>query len=41
MGEVCRGNHLHTFAILVSLSAPALKLLNEECGFFHYVGSTS
>jgi uncharacterized protein (DUF927 family) len=41
IGEVCRGNHLHTFAILVSLTAPALKLLNEEGGFFHYVGSTS
>ena len=41
IGEVCRGNHLHTFAILASLTAPALKLLNEEGGFFHYVGSTS
>lgn len=41
VGEVCRGNHLHTFAILASLTAPALKLLNEEGGFFHYVGSTS
>lgn len=41
VGEICRGNHLHTFAILVSLTAPALKLLNEEGGFFHYVGSTS
>jgi uncharacterized protein (DUF927 family) len=41
VGEVCRGNHLHTFAILVSLAAPALKLLGEEGGFFHYVGSTS
>lgn len=41
IGAVCRGNHLHTFAILVSLTAPALKLLNEEGGFFHYVGSTS
>ena len=41
IGAVCRGNHLHTFAILASLSAPALRLLNEEGGFFHYVGSTS
>lgn len=41
VGEVCRGNHLHTFAILVSLAAPALRLLGEEGGFFHYVGSTS
>ena len=41
VGEVCRSNHLHTFAILTSLTAPALKLLNEEGGFFHYVGSTS
>lgn len=41
VGAVCRGNHLHTFAILVSLTAPALKILNEEGGFFHYVGSTS
>lgn len=41
VGEICRGNHLHTFAILASLTAPALKLLNEEGGFFHYVGSTS
>jgi uncharacterized protein (DUF927 family)/5S rRNA maturation endonuclease (ribonuclease M5) len=41
VGQVCRGNNLHTFAILVSLAAPALKLLNEEGGFFHYVGGTS
>ena len=41
VGQVCRGNHLHTFAILVSLTAPALKLLGEEGGFFHYVGNTS
>ena len=41
VGQVCRGNHLHSFAILVSLAAPALKLLGEEGGFFHYVGSTS
>lgn len=41
IGAVCRGNHLHTFAILASLTAPALKLLNEEGGFLHYVGSTS
>ena len=41
VGRVCRGNHLHSFAILVSLTAPALKLLGEEGGFFHYVGSTS
>ena len=41
IGAVCRGNNLHTFAILASLTAPALKLLNEEGGFFHYVGSTS
>ena len=41
VGQLCRGNHLHSFAILVSLAAPALKLLGEEGGFFHYVGSTS
>ena len=41
VGQVCRGNHLHSFAILVSLTSPALKLLGEEGGFFHYVGSTS
>jgi len=41
VGQVCRGNHLHTFAILVSLTSPALKLLGEEGGFFHYVGGTS
>ena len=41
VGQVCRGNHLHTFAILVSLTAPALKPLGEEGGFVHYVGSTS
>ena len=39
--EVCRGNHLHTFAILASLAAPLLKLLNEDGNFFHYTGSTS
>jgi uncharacterized protein (DUF927 family) len=41
VGAVTRGNHLHTFAILAALTAPILKLLNEEGGFFHYVGSTS
>lgn len=41
VGEVCRGNHLHSFALLVSLTPPALKLLNEEGGFIHYVGGTS
>ena len=41
VGQVCRGNHLHSFAILVSLTPPALKVLGEEGGFVHYVGSTS
>jgi putative DNA primase/helicase len=41
VGAVTRGNHLHTFSMLAALTAPILKLLNEEGGFFHYVGSTS
>jgi len=41
VGEVSRGNHLHTFAILTALTAPALKVLGEEGGFVHYVGNTS
>jgi putative DNA primase/helicase len=41
VGEVTRGNNLHTFAILASLAAPALKPLGEEGGFIHYAGSTS
>lgn len=41
VGEVTRGNDLHTFAILASLAAPALKPLGEEGGFIHYAGSTS
>ncbi len=41
VGQVCRGNHLHTFSILVSLAPPALKPLGEEGGFVHFVGSTS
>ena len=41
VGEVCRGNHLHSFSILVSLTPIALKLLDEEGGFVHYVGSSS
>ncbi len=41
VGAVCRGNHLHTFAMLAALTAPILKLFNEEGGFFHYVGATS
>ena len=41
VGHVSRKNNLHTFSILISLTPPALKLLNEEGGFVHYVGSTS
>ena len=41
VGQVCRGNHLHSFALLVSLTPPALKVLGEEGGFIHYVGGTS
>ncbi len=41
VGEVTRGNNLHTFAILTALAAPALKPLSEEGGFFHYAGGTS
>ena len=41
VGEVCRGNHLHTFAIIVSLTAPILNLLKEEGFIIHYVGNTS
>jgi len=41
VGAVCRGNHLHTFAILAALTPPTLKLLNEEGGFFLYAGNTS
>jgi len=41
VGRVCRGNHLHSFALLVSLTPPSLKVLGEEGGFIHYVGGTS
>lgn len=41
VGEVTRGNHAHTFSMLAALTAPILKLLNEEGGFFHWVGGTS
>lgn len=41
VGEVTRNNDLHTFSILAALTAPALKILNEEGGFIHYVGDTS
>ena len=41
VGEVCRGNHLHSFAMIVSLTAPILHLLKEEGFIIHYVGNTS
>jgi 5S rRNA maturation endonuclease (ribonuclease M5) len=41
VGAVCRGNHLHSFAIIAALTPPALKLLAEEGGFFLYAGNTS
>ena len=41
VGAIIKGNHLHTFSVLAALTAPALKLLGEEGGFIHYVGSTS
>ena len=41
VGTVTKGNHLHCFAIIAALTAPILKLMNEEGGFFHYVGNTS
>lgn len=41
VGEVARGNNLHCFAIMASLTAPILKLMNEEGGFFHFVGTSS
>ena len=41
VGQVCRGNHLHSFAILASLTPPALNVLGEEGGFIHCVGGTS
>jgi len=41
VGAVTRGNYLHTFSMLAALTAPILKLINEEGGFFHYVGATS
>ena len=41
VGAVIKGNHLHSFSVLAALTAPALKLLGEEGGFIHYVGSTS
>lgn len=41
VGEVCRGNHLHSFAMIVSLTAPILSLLREEGFIIHYVGDTS
>jgi uncharacterized protein (DUF927 family) len=41
VGEVTKGNHLHCFSIMVALTAPILKLMNEEGGFFHFVGASS
>ena len=41
VGEVSRNNHLHCFAIMAALTAPILKLMNEEGGFFHFVGASS
>jgi putative DNA primase/helicase len=41
VGAVIKGNYLHSFSVLAALAAPALKLLGEEGGFFHYAGSTS
>ena len=41
VGAVTRGNHLHSFAIMATLTAPILKLMNEEGGFFHFVGASS
>ncbi len=41
VGAVCKGNYLHTFAIITALTPPTLKLLNEEGGFFLYAGNTS
>jgi putative DNA primase/helicase len=41
VGAIIKGNHLHTFSVLAALTAPVLKLLGEEGGFIHYVGSTS
>lgn len=41
VGEISRGNHLHCFAVMSALTAPLLKLLNEEGGFFHFVGASS
>ena len=41
VGEVTKGNHLHCFSIMAALTAPILKLMNEEGGFFHFVGSSS
>ena len=41
VGAVTRGNHLHCFAIMAALTAPILKLMNEEGGFFHFIGASS
>jgi hypothetical protein len=41
VGEVTKGNPLHCFSIMVALTAPILKLMNEEGGFFHFVGASS
>lgn len=41
IGKVTRGNHLHCFSIMAALTAPILKLMNEEGGFFHFVGTSS
>lgn len=41
VGEVCRGNHLHSFALFTSFAAPALKILGEEGSFWLLVGASS
>jgi putative DNA primase/helicase len=41
VGEVCRGNHLHSFALFTSFAAPALRILGEEGSFWLLVGASS
>jgi uncharacterized protein (DUF927 family) len=41
VGEVCRGNHLHSFALFTSFVPPALRILGEEGSFWLLVGASS
>jgi uncharacterized protein (DUF927 family)/5S rRNA maturation endonuclease (ribonuclease M5) len=40
VGKVIKGNHVHSFAVIASLSSPVLDIIDGEGGFFHFAGET-